>query len=244
MDRPRTEMTHAAPDSPPDSGSGAQRGALSGTITALEVQARDPERANLYLDGRFAFGLSQKVVADAALKTGDVLTAAQVSDLLRREDFERALAQAFNYLSYRPRTEHELRRYLSQKGHAPESVDAALARLAAYHYLDDEVFALNWVENRQRHRPRGPRLLRAELAQKGVDREVADRAIADAGADEHALARDAAERRLGALRAADYAEFGRKLGGFLTRRGFSSEVVWEVVRELWAERTGEMAPPE
>jgi regulatory protein len=212
-------------------------------ITALEVQERDPERASLYLDGRFAFGLSQQVVADAGLKAGDVLSAGQVADLLRREDFQRALMQAFSYLSYRPRTEHELRRYLAQKGHAPESVDAALTRLAEYHYLDDEVFALNWVENRQRSRPRGPRLLRVELAQKGVDRDVADRAIADAGADERTLAHDAAERKAQSLGTADYAEFGRKIGGFLTRRGFSSDVVWEVVRELWAERTGESAPP-
>ncbi|MGH2371775.1 MAG: regulatory protein RecX [Chloroflexota bacterium] len=216
---------------------------VSGTITALEVQARDPERVNLYLEGRFAFGLSNKVVADAGLKQGDVLDERQVAELLQREALQRGLQQAFAYLSYRPRSEQELRRYLAQKGHAPETADAVVARLREYHYLDDEVFALSWVENRQRFRPRGARLLRAELRQKGVEREVVDQAIEDAGGDERALALQAAEKRLATLKAADYQEFGRKLGGYLMRRGFPPDVVWEVVRELWSTRTGDTPPP-
>jgi regulatory protein len=221
-----------------------ERGPLSGTVTALEAQAHDPQRVNVFLDGRFAFGLHAKVVADAGLRPGDVLSAAQVAGLLQRDDVQQALLQAFSYLSYRPRTEHELRRYLAQKGRPPETVDAVLARLAEYHYVDDQVFALNWVENRQRFRPRGARLLRAELAQKGVDRDTIDQAIADAGADERALALAAAEHKLAGLRAADYQEFGRKLGGFLLRRGFAPDVVWEVVRDLWKARDGQAPPVE
>ncbi len=215
---------------------------LSGTITALEPQARDPDRTNLYLEGRFAFGLSNKVVVDAGLKRGDVLDEAQVAALLQREAAQQALQQAFSYLSYRPRSEQELRRYLSQKGHAPETIDATMARLREYHYLDDEVFAISWVENRQRFRPRGARLLRAELRQKGVEPEVVEQAISDAGGEERSLAMEAAAKKLPTVKAADYQEFGRKLGGFLLRRGFAPDVVWEVVRDLWRRRTGD-APP-
>jgi regulatory protein len=215
---------------------------LSGTITAIETQARDPERVNVFLDGRFAFGLNARVVADAALRPGDTLSARRVAGLLQRDDVQQALLQAFGYLSYRPRTAHELRRYLAQKGRPPETIDSVLARLAEYHYVDDEVFALNWVETRQRFRPRGARLLRAELAQKGVERETIDQAIADAGADERALALDVAQAKVGSLKAADYQEFGRRLGGFLMRRGFAPDVVWDVVRDLWKARDGD-APP-
>ena len=220
------------------------QGALSGRITGLEVQARDPERVNLYLDGRFAFGLSNKVVVDAGLQQGDVLSEARVAELLKGEAYQQALQQAFNYLSYRQRSEQELRRYLAEKGHAPETIDATLTRLRDYHYVDDEVFAQSWIENRQKARaPRGARLIRAELRQKGVEREVADRAIEDVGGDERVLALDAARAKLWMLRAADYQEFGRKLGGFLQRRGFAPDVTWDVVRTLWRERTGETPEP-
>lgn len=215
--------------------------ALAGTITALEVQARDPDRVNLFLERRFAFGLSTKVVADLGLKTGDVLSETQVADLLRREAYQQALNQAFLYLSYRPRSELELRRYLGQKGHAPETIEATLAKLRDYHYVDDEVFAQAWIENRQKFRPRGPRLLRAELRQKGIDRETVDQAIEDVAGEEREQALEAARRKVATVKAADYQEFGRKVGGFLQRRGFAPDVTWEVVRDLWREQTGERA---
>src|SRR5919202_4253041 len=181
---------------------------LSGRITAIEAQARDPERVNLFLEGRFAFGLSNKVVADAGLKQGDVLGEAQVADLLRREAYQQALQQAFSYLSYRQRSQQELRRYLAQKGHAPETIEATLGQLADYQYVDDQVFAQSWIENRQKFRPRGARLLRAELRQKGIDRETADQAIDDVAGGEREQALEAARRKLPTVKAADYQEFG------------------------------------
>jgi regulatory protein len=219
-------------------------GPLAGRVTAIEPQARDPERVNLFLEGRFAFGLSAVVAADAGLRVGDVLTAGAVASLLRQESSEQALQQALLLLSYRARSEAEIRRSLEGKGHPPETVQAVIQRLQQNHFLDDEAFALTWVENRQRFRPRGARRLRAELRQKGVDAETTDRAIADAGGDERALALAVAEKRATGLDAADYAAFGRKVGGYLSRRGFAPEVVWDVVRQLWAARSGEPAPPD
>ncbi len=217
---------------------------LSGVVSALEAQASDPERLNLYLDGRFAFGLTARVAADAGLTTGASLTPDDVAGLVRHEAAERAMQQALVLLSYRPRSEQEIRLALGQKGHALETVEAVVARLQGYHYLDDEAFALSWVENRQRLRPQGARRLRAELRQKGVGREVVDQAISDAARDERALALQAAEKKAAGVAAGDYAEFGRKVGGFLMRRGFAPDVVWDVVRRLWAMRTGETAPPQ
>jgi regulatory protein len=222
-----------------EGGGDGRAGPLAGRVTSLEPQARDPERVNLYLDGRFAFGLSAAVAAEARLRVGVVLSAADVAALLRQEASEAALQQSLLLLSYRPRSEQEIRRALQQKGHAGETADAVVARLRDLHYLDDEAFAVTWVENRQRFRPRGGRLLRAELRQKGVDAETAEQAIADAGGDEHALALAAGEKRAAGLEGVDYAEFGRKVGGFLSRRGFTPDVVWEVVRELWTARGGE-----
>lgn len=209
---------------------------LAGTITALEVQARDHSRVNLYLDGRFAFGMSAKTATDAGLKKGDHLTADRIVGLLKGEAREQAMLQAFNYLSYRSRSVKEVERYLRGKGHAPETISSVVQRLVDLHYLDDEHFAVAWVENRKRFGGRGPHLLRSELLQKGVAREMADEVIAVASGGEADQALDAARKKAQSLRAADYAEFSRKLGGYLSRRGYSSDVVWDSVKRLWSER--------
>ena len=179
-------------------------------MTSPEPQARDPERVNLYLDGRFAFGLSAAVAAEARLRVGVVLSAADVAGLLRQEASEALLQQSLLLLSYRPRSEQEIRRALQQKGHAGETADAVVARLRDLHYLDDEAFAVTGGEPPALPAP-GGRLLRAELRQKGVA-ETADQAIADAGGDEHALALAGREKRAAGLEGVDYAEFGRKVG--------------------------------
>lgn len=223
----------------PEAVTDAPEGRLSGTITALEVQARDQTRVNLYLDGRFAFGLHAKIAAEAGLKKGDFLSAGQVTELLKGEAFERALLQSFNYLSFRGRSISEMERYLRDKGHAPETIAGVVKRLVDLHYLDDAHFALSWVENRQRYRPRGPHLLRTELRQKGIGRDTADQVVADASANQETLALESARKRAASLRTDDYGEFRRKLGGFLSRRGYSSEVVWDVVKRLWAQRSAE-----
>lgn len=217
---------------------------LHGVVTALEVQANNAQRVNLFLDGRFACGLSARVTTDAGLKRGDALAPGDVADLLQREAAEQGLQQALLLLSYRPRSEHEIRRALTLKGRAPETVDAVVARLRDIHYLDDEAFALSWVENRQRMRPQGARRLRAELRLKGVERQVVEQAIEGGAGDERALALQAGEKKAAGTDAADYGEFGRKVGGFLMRRGFAPDVVWEVVRSLWASRTGEASAPQ
>ena len=103
-------------------------------------------------------------------------------------------------------------------------------RLTRAGMLDDREFARYWVENRLQFKPRGVRALRYELRQKGVS----DSTIADtlADVDEDAAARRAATagaRRLAHLQPAD---FRRRLGAYLARRGFSYAVVKPVVEEM------------
>ena len=73
-------------------------------ITTLEPQANNPERINLYVDGRFLLGVSTAIVLQMGLQLGQELLPDQL-ELLRREEAEqRAVDRALNYLSFRPRS--------------------------------------------------------------------------------------------------------------------------------------------
>src|ERR1051325_7824175 len=84
---------------------------------------------------------------------------------------------AINFLSYRPRSEREVAMRLRKKGHAPDLIATVLERLRKRGYVDDLEFARFWVGNRMAFSPRGPRLLRSELRQKGVSQEVVDEVL-------------------------------------------------------------------
>lgn len=153
----------------------------------------------------------------------------------RQWDVDALYAYGLRLLSYRARSEREVRDRFRQHGATPEVIDGAVEQLRASGLLDDEAFAQAWVESRRRASPRGDRLLRYELAQKGVARDVAEAAVSPE-ADAVRLARAAADKKARALAGEAEPVFVRRLSSFLMRRGFDYDVVAEVVRGLLAER--------
>jgi regulatory protein len=207
---------------------------MAGTITRLAFQKHAADRVNVYLDGEYAFALP---ALDAArLRVGEPLDDDAIAQLQAQDERQKAYDRALRYLSFRPRSQAEVRRNLLAAGLAPELVEITLARLAAQGYLDDAEFARFWVENRQQFRPKGSQALRGELRQRGVDSETVEAALTDL--DPAVSAYEAARSRairLAALAQADPTVFRRKLGDFLLRRGFAYEVVKETVARLLRE---------
>jgi regulatory protein len=213
-------------------------------ITAIERQKRR-QRVNVYGDdGRFAFALALHLAADAGLHTDMELSQAQVNALQEDDARYSAYEAALRLLSYRPRSEREMRRRLGRRGVGLRLIDETVRKLRERGYLDDKAFARFWTETRDTTSPRGRRLIVQELRAQGVDGDIAAAATA-AVSDEEAAYR-AASRRLSAFRGLDYDTFRRRLGGFLVRRGFSYEVARRTMDRCWqevSESEGDPAQP-
>ena len=186
---------------------------------------------NVFIDGQYAFSL-QRVLA-AELRTGQDLSEVEIRDLKRRDREEGAYERALTYLSYRPRSEWEIRTRLIDKGVTEEIIPEIMSRLRHSGLANDLEFARYWVDNRRAFRPRGPWGLRAELRQKRISEEVI-RVVVD-GLDEQSDAMNAAKRAARRLAHFDEHLFRRRLLGFLQRRGFNHDVCKRVVDELWAQ---------
>lgn len=200
-------------------------------ITAIEVQKRSPNRVNIYLDGEFAFGLARIVAA--WLRTGQELSDEKIEQLQAEEARERAFQQAMLFLSYRARSESEIRQNL-RKHEIPEPViEQTLERLRQAGLANDNQFARAWVENRTAFRPRSRLLMAMELRQKGLANEAVSAAVEDV--DDGALAYEAAQKRATRFKGLEWNEFRKKLSDFLARRGFSYSVIAPVVNRIWNE---------
>ena len=143
---------------------------------------------------------------------------------------------AVQYLGNRPRSVAEIRRHLHGKRYDDEAIDGAINKLRAQRYVDDLDFAKYWVEQRSRFRPKGDRALVSELTSKGVSRETINTALGEMPAEsETDRAQRAIARSLSRWQALDAAERKRKVHAFLITRGFSYDVIDEVIRAQEAE---------
>jgi regulatory protein len=200
-------------------------------VTAIQAQKRNPNRVNIYLDGEYAFGLTRIVAA--WLHTGQTLDEEKIAELQAEDARERAMQQALLFLSYRARSEKEIRQNLS-KHKIPETViEETLERLRRDGFADDKQFASAWVENRSTFRPRGRRALALELRQKGIDDSTIESALEDI--DEEALAYEAGMKKASKLQVQEWSAFRKKTSEFLARRGFSYSVIAPILSRLWNE---------
>ncbi len=164
------------------------------------------------------------------------------------------LDAAARFLEARPRSEAEVRRRLLRLGYRDELVDAAVGRLLAVGYLDDEAFARSWVESRDRSKPRGEHALRRELGLTGVDRSLIDAVLGerredatagDAGPtnpDEAAAERLLAKKMGPILREPDPRRRLQRAYALLARNGFSPDVCSAVSRRMVAAAGAEDEP--
>jgi regulatory protein len=163
-----------------------------------------------------------------------------------------AIEIAVRYLGTRPRTRWEVDRRLRRAGVGAAEIDAVLERLTQLGYLDDAAFSRWWGEQRDRHGPRGHRMIEAELRQHGVPREVVEayrqehaapeRRAEDGGlpSSEAQRARDALDRHLRGRRMPADPKARQRIGMFLMRRGFDPDVVRAALREAGADAGDEV----
>ncbi len=211
-------------------------------ITALQTQANDPNRTNIFVDRQFLMGASTLIVLEMKLNVGQELTPAQLEELRQQEASQKALDRALNYLSSRPHSREEVRRYLRKKETPPELIDGVLERLDRMDLINDQSFTTFWIESRERFSPKGAQAIKNELRMKGVQRDLVDEMVNDEQDEELAL-RAARKKAQSLLRQPDidFNTFRTRLGPFLQRRGFSYEVSKHTLKALWEELKAEDA---
>jgi regulatory protein len=150
-----------------------------------------------------------------------------------------ALDVALRFLGARPRSEAEVRRRLARAGHGPDAIEPVLAQLRNNGLLDDAAFADYWLAQRRQFRPRGSRLLQAELRQHGVAADLASTAAAsthDSAAEDAYRAALKRARQLAST--TDQRTFRTRLAQFLARRGFDWDTITPTVDRLQQELFG------
>lgn len=208
-------------------------------ITALKTQLRDKDRVNVFVDGKYSFSLDITQVAELGIKTGAEYTAEQLTELENESQFGKLYTRSLEYALTRPRSQREMRDYLYRKtrdtrtkmgdirkGVSKELTERVFDRLTDRGYINDEKFALFWVENRNVRKGSSLRKLQAELQAKGVERSIIEQTL------ESSERSDTEEiQKIIAKKASRYDD-EQKLVAYLMRQGFRYDDVKEALRSV------------
>ena len=205
-------------------------------VSSVRVHPRRPERYRVEVDGKSVAVVDADLVLALGLRKGLVYSPELEAQLTVGAAKLETIDRALNALSTRSRSRRELERWLVQKNLPKEFIPDALDQLQARGFLDDAAFARGFVRDRAVNRRQSRRRISAELGRRGVERALADRAIAEVfeenEIDESAQAREAALRKVRSLSKLEPVVAKRRLYGFLARKGYGAEAIRAGLKEL------------
>ena len=219
-------------------------------LTKIQQQIKRKDRYSVYVDEKYLFSLSEYQLAASGLRLGQELTADEVDNFAKESQFGKAYERSLNYVMIRPRSEKEIRDYLTRTFLYPkpksytdkagqrhfkkqtvdtqqvsEMIERVMGRLQEKGYINDESFALSWVTSRQIHKKPSQRKLEQELRAKGVESEIIATVLQKSDISEKDnLAELVAKKR----RLTRYQDKS-KLTHYLLRQGFRYEDIKEVL---------------
>lgn len=153
------------------------------------------------------------------------------------EEYLQLLNASFRFLSFRLRSEKEIKQFLFKKAQKKRLIDISVVdkvidRLRDLGYVDDKKFASWLVEQRRGRKPKGARAIAQELKAKGVAEEMVEEVLSKSSDEEHETATRAVQKKLPLWSRLPILARKKRLYDFLGRRGFSSETIYRVIDEV------------
>src|SRR6185312_13486596 len=118
-------------------------------VTAIKQQVKRQGRYSIFVDGTYAFSLSEIALLESKLSIGRELTSDELKELKQTSADDKVYNNALAYATLRLRSTWEMEQYLRRKQASAPLADQILNKLSIMGLLDDEAFARGWVANRR-----------------------------------------------------------------------------------------------
>lgn len=202
-------------------------------ITKIEIQKRNKERVNIYLDGEYALSISAELVYKENLKVKDNIDIDKIKAVADKESYIRCKNSAIKIIERSYKTEKEVVEKLKLKGYEDRHIEASIEFLKNYNFLNDDYYAEAFV--RDRLNTRGSQKIKQDLMKKGISRDIIEEKLSEIDKTaEKEVAIKLAEKKLRVIKKSenDTYKISGKLYRFLISKGYAYDIVKEVVKEV------------
>lgn len=204
------------------------------TITDIQPHPQLHSHHQLYLNQEPATVIHTSLVKKFGLRIGLEIEAQVIEKIVAADAEMKAKNYALRLLREDIYSKPQMTQQLEGQGYGENTVKTIITELIQSGHIRDKQFAEKWIQKRLRTNPRGKTLLKQELIDKGVDRETAEKAIAEVKMeDEETLALQIAQKQARHYKNLPIHTAKRRLHGYLARRGYESDVILRIIQELF-----------
>ncbi|WP_057809808.1 recombination regulator RecX [Furfurilactobacillus siliginis] len=205
----------------------------------IEAQKR-AGRYNVYLDGKYAFPISESVMIKFQIFKGMEIDQKLQEQIIAADDVARAYNRALDYLSGQLRSEREVEEKLASLEIEPGVITDTLQRLRDLRLVDDQAYANAYVRTIRNTSDKGPIVIRQNLRRKGIGENLIDRALEEFAGDEQVENGVTVANKLAKHYARKpFSTQKQKVIQGLMTKGFTREVIDQVMSQLELERDDE-----
>lgn len=154
---------------------------------------------------------------------------AYVTEVVARAD---AIRYSYRLLSYRDRSEKELRERLCRKGFSEETVQQTISHLKDKGFINDTALASSLKRSAEEIKLLGTKGVRLFLQHRGLSGEIIDDILADSDPDEIIRAKKLVDRKLRTMGNYSDEEIRKKIWGFLMRKGYSFDTIRQMLKQF------------
>ena len=202
-------------------------------ITKIEIQKRNKERVNLFLDGEYAFSISVELVYKEGLKTKDEIDSEKLKIIAEHESQIRCKNSALRIIEKSWKTEKEVRDKLILKGYEDNSINKSIEFLKEYNFINDSNYTKAFI--RDKLKSQGSQKIKYTLIQKGISKENIDEELSNLNKEsEKSTALNLAKKKFDIIKKkeSDNYKISGKLYRYLISKGYEYDVTSEVVKEI------------
>jgi regulatory protein len=200
-------------------------------ITAIKPQ-KNKKRINIYLDGKFGFGIDYESFVKLNLKVEQNLTQEEIEKIVKEAEFQKVKDKLLRYATIRPRSEKETGDWMKRKKVHKSIKKDLFDTLKRLELIDDRKFASWWIDQRLQFKPRGKKALYSELMKKGVGRNEIEDALSEVEIDETDMAKKLASEKSYKWEKYKGREKQKKMSDYLARKGFGWDVIKSVLKDI------------
>lgn len=206
---------------------------MNNKITKIELQKRNKNRVNVYVNEEFLFSCSAEIIYRYNLKSGENIDIPFIEKIIEEDNFIKCKNDSLKFMERSYKTEKQIYDKLLIKGYDSKTIERVMSFLKEYNFIDDSKYVDMYIK--EKSKLQGKNKIKYSLLQKGINESIIRNKLEYMGSNTEAEAlAKIAENKYNQLikREDDKKKLYKKLGDFLIRKGYSYEDIKPILNKL------------